>query len=55
MLKLKYLKQSVGSKDNYSFPLIEDVGYVTINQISDVVYPGVLKRNRYKFPLKEDS
>jgi len=49
-LKLKYLKQSVGSRDIYTFPLIEDIGYVTVDQISDIVYPGVFKRNRYKFP-----
>lgn len=49
-LKLKYLKQSVGSRYIYTFPLIEDIGYVTVDQISDIVYPGVFKRNRYEFP-----
>lgn len=37
-LKLKYLKRSVGSRDIYIFPLIEDIEYVTVDQISDIVY-----------------
>lgn len=53
--KLKYLKQSVVSKDIYIFPVTEDIGYVTIDQISDIVYPDVLKRNRHKFPINIDS
>lgn len=54
-LKLKYLKRSFVSIDIYTFPLIEDIGCVTADKISDIVYPGVFKRNRYKFPSTDDT
>lgn len=50
-LTVKYLKQSVGSKEIYIFPDVEDIGCVTADQIADIVYPVILKRNRYKFPM----
>lgn len=48
---VKYLKQSVGSKEIYIFPDVEDIGCITVDQIADIVYPDILKRNRYKFPM----
>lgn len=49
-LTVKYLKQS-GSKEIYIFPNVEDIGCVRADQIADIVYPVVLKRNRFKFPM----
>lgn len=48
ILTVKYLKQSVGYI--YVFPLVQSIGFVSVDQIADVVYPEVLKRNRYKLP-----
>jgi len=50
-LTVKYLKQSVGSKEIFIFFDVEDIGSVTADEIANIVYPEILKRNRYKFPI----
>jgi len=52
-LTVKYLSISVCwvKRNIYIFPDVEDIGCVTADQIADIVYPVVLKRNRFKFPM----